>query len=87
MEQNLPEQCRERSGDTTHLLLLCSDSDTGLVLPGRDQRDAQVQQRGDAAQERGHESPGHTDADADEVVQSSEELLHRRDCSVPAAGD
>ena len=76
VEQSVQVQVSEGSREPADLLFLCSCCDPHIILPRRDPRDAEVQQRGGHDQDWSDESPGRADADAHETVQSSEELLH-----------
>ena len=53
-----------RSGDSAHLLFLCSHRGSHPLLPGLHQGDAEVQRRGASAPEGRSQSLGHPDADA-----------------------
>ena len=81
VEQSVPEPAAAGARDPAAVLLLRAGGHPRPPLPGRHPRDAEVQQRGGlhVGHQAHHEQPPrHADADADEALQSPEELLHCR---------
>ena len=78
MDQSVEIKPSPRPRDPAGLLFLCSYRGPHSALPGLHQGDAEIQQRGAPAQEGWSQPPGYSDADADEALQGSEELLYCR---------